>query len=228
MKTFKLPSLLLLLFAFFITTTAMKCETETQDTSDEIDKTIDDVTEDLNQAAKDLKGGLGDALNSIEDAVGELSEGGEIKKPINFRKMKDLFAEDADDFKRVSAGGESSGYGKLKVSKVNTKYEDGDKRADFELIDAGSVGSAFMGAVAWSMIEVDKEDDRGFERTSSYKGHKAYEKCRNDRCEFSVFVVKRFLLNVKSRNMSIEELQDLVDELDLIDELEDLKDVEGE
>lgn len=39
---------------------------------------------------------------------------------------------------------------------------------------AGS--GALIGVAAWSMIDRDKETENGYEKTTTYKGNKAYEK----------------------------------------------------
>ena len=112
------------------------------------------------------------------------------------------------------------------VSTVKARYKKEDKSINIEMIDAGGLGSAMMGLAAWSMLQIDKESDNGFERTTTYKDYKAFEKCNRSNCEFSIFVADRFLLNVNGNNVNIDDLHDIVDDIGL-QKLEALKDEEG-
>jgi hypothetical protein len=217
----KLNPLFLMFFAVLVITACGSNE------KTESEKAAEKLNEDIENVANDLEGGLAGALSQLENAVDNLQdESGTKKKPLNFRKLKDLLPESASGFSRTSSSGESTGMAGFNVSTAKAQYEDGDKKIDVDIVDAGGVGMAMMGLAAWSMIEVDKESDNGFERTTTYKGNKAFEKCNNGRCEFSVFVAKRFIMTIKGRNVEIGDLHDIADDIGL-DNLEDLKDEEG-
>jgi hypothetical protein len=196
--------------------------------AEQISDALKDLKEGLGDAANDMEGDLGDAMAQISDAVKDINaEGVSNKKPVNFRKLKELLPEEANGFERTKSSGESTGALGFKVSTTKATYEKDDQRIEVDLVDAGGFGSAFMGLAAWSMIDMDKETDNGFERTINYEGNKAYEKCENSRCEFAVVVGKRFLLTVKGRNVEMDELRAIVDDIGL-NNLEDLKDTFGE
>ncbi len=231
MKTLNLAYLLM----FFTATLIFSCGSEPtpeEKAADKISEGLEKMTEGLGdvakEASKDLEGGLAGALSQLENAVEDLKEDGVgKKKPLNFRKFTELFPESPDGYTRSKPTGESTGMAGFNVSTAKVKYEKNDKKINVEIIDAGGLGMAMMGMAAWSMVKVDKETENGFERTTTYKGNKAFEKCSNTRCEFSVFVGKRFLMNVKGRNVDIDDLHDLVDEIGL-KKLERMKDEEGE
>ncbi len=221
------------LFLLFATSFFFACESEKtpeEKAADKIDEGVEKIAEGFEDVAKEVEGSFADALSQLEDAVENLSEeGGKVKrKPVNFRKLKALFPDSASGFSKGKAIGESTGVAGFKVSKAETSYENGDKKVDVEIIDTGGIGMATMGLAAWSMIDIDKETENGFERTTTYKGNKAFEKCDRNRCEFLVFVAKRFLVSTKGRggNLSIDDLHDIVNKIGL-KKLERMKDEEG-
>ena len=225
----KTSNFLLLICLFLFACGSSEPEkTAEEKAADKISNALSDLKKDLGETTKDMEGDLGDAISQISDAVKDINiEGASNKKPVNFRKLKELIPERVNGFERTKSGGESTGAMGFKVSTVEATFEKGDQRIEIDLVDAGGMGSAFMGMAAWSLIEVDKENESGFERTTTHKGHKAFEKCNNGRCEFSIFIAKRFLLTAKGRNVEIDDLHDIIDDIG-IDELEDMKDTFGE
>ncbi len=211
MKTIKFLTVIFMGVMLFASCTTEQKQPE-EKAADKIKEGADKISEGLNDVANDVEGGLADAMNKLENAVEEMAENSGVKKePVNFRKLKDLMPESTDGFKRMNASGETNSVGGLGVSQAKASYEKGDKKIDLEIQDFGGVGSAIAGFASWSIVKIDKESDNGFERTTTYKGHKAYEKCNRDRCEFSVFVGKRFMLSAKGRNIEMDDLHDLVD-----------------
>lgn len=203
-------------------------KTDAEKAADQITGALNDLKDGIGGAAKDAEGSLGDAISQISDAVKDIEiEGVSNKKPVNFRKLKELLPEDVDGFELEDISGESTGAMGFNISTTKAKYQKGDKKVSVDLVDAGGVGTAFMGMASWSIIDIDKETSDGFERTTKYKGYKAYEKCRNDRCEFAVFVASRFLLTIKGNGVDIDDLHDIADDIGL-DNLEDMKDTFGE
>lgn len=226
MKTIK--ALVLLVFAASLFVACGSEQTAEEKAKEQLNEGVDKISDGINDMTKGVEGGLADALNKLEDAVDDISEnvGEANKKPINFRKLKEVLPEKNDGFTRTKAGGETNSIGGFGVSKAEAKYEKDDMKMDVELIDMGSAGGALAGFASWAMVDIDKENDDGFERTTTFKGNKAYEKCRKGRCEFAIFVGNRFMLTTKGRNVEIDDLHDLVNSFD-IKKLESMKDEEG-
>ncbi len=97
----------------------------------------------------------------------------------------------------------------------------------FELIDTGGLGGlATMGMAHWLTIEVDREDDSGYERTRKYDGYPAYETFvvksgEIGSANLSIVVERRFIVQLHGADVRMEDVMSAADELDL-DRLADL------
>ncbi|MFN3488642.1 MAG: transposase, partial [Emticicia sp.] len=103
------------------------------------------------------------------------------------------------------------------------RYKNDDGSIEVNIIDVAGTG-ALMGMAAWSMMEMDKETENGYEKTMTYKGNKAYEKydSKNKDGEIAVIVAKRFVVTVSGNNVEIDKIKKTLDDIDL-GKLEDLK-----
>lgn len=164
------------------------------------------------------------ALKDIAAQAEEMSKKGPVKT-VDFRSLKELLPAEADGLDRKEATGEKNGAAGFTVSTATGKYsnDDGSETIELSLVDGG--GSAMMfGLAAWSMIEVDKETENGYEKTTMMGDNKAYEKYDNSNKngEIAVLVNKRFIVAVKGRGVSMDKLKDVLEDVDL-DKLADLK-----
>ena len=111
-----------------------------------------------------------------------------------------------------------------KISTAKGEYRDEDgQRIEVTIADAGGISMAIMGMAAWSMAEIDRESDSEIERTTTYKGHKAFEKYNKDsrRGEKALIVKDRFVVTVNGRDIDMKDLDRALDRID-IDDLEDM------
>jgi hypothetical protein len=114
------------------------------------------------------------------------------------------------------------------ISETKGKYtsEDKQQRVEIEIKDMGGMkGWAGLAAWGWTIAEVDKETDTGYERTMEYKGHKGFEKYDNEKQDGSieVFVAKRYMVSLKGCDVSMDMIKEGLDEID-VGKLEDMKD----
>ena len=86
------------------------------------------------------------------------------------------------------------------------------------------MGVALMGMAAWSMASIDKETENGYEKTTEYQGHKAFEKynTQSKNGEISVIVANRYIVQVEGRDVSIDKIKSVLGDIDL-GKLADLK-----
>ena len=164
-----------------------------------------------------------EAIKQVEKTLKDLKDG----KPadlVNFRDLQKVLPEKLAGFKRVSESGETAGAMGLSMSRAEAEYEDGDRMIKVDVVDVGGLGAGLMGMAAWTSVTIDKEDSRGYERTSTFEGYKCYEKYRKSGpdSEIALFVANRFLVTANARNTEMDKLKKFVKAMDL-DKLKKMK-----
>lgn len=183
-------------------------------------------TEEQKQAeeAKVSLGGAMDAMKEMAKAAEDQQKNGPIET-VDFRVLKELLPADADGLPRKEATGERNGAMGFKVSTAEARYAnaDGSETAEVGIVDAGGTG-ALMGLAAWTMMDIDKETETGYEKTTTMGDNKAYEKYDNSGKdgELVLVVAKRFVVTAKGRGISMDKIKATLNKVDL-DKLAGLK-----
>jgi hypothetical protein len=115
--------------------------------------------------------------------------------------------------------------GAFVVSQAEGKYEASPGHMRVKLLDIGSsVGPMAMGLMAWGMVEIDRETETGYEKTTKLGGRKAYEKYNSGSKsgELKVLVGSRFLVEIEGRDVSMDDMKGAFGKIDLA-KLESLK-----
>jgi len=170
---------------------------------------------------------MDDFVDNMKEVQKSMEEGKKYEV-VDFRDLKALLPESIGDMKRTNAQGEKSGAMGFTISKAEADYnnEDYSQSIDIEITDlSGASGYAGFAAWGWAMVDVDKETETGYEKTTKYKGHKAYEKYDNQDQygSIEVLVSGRFMLSVNGNNVPMAVLKSTIDEMD-ISKLEAMKD----
>ncbi len=197
----------LCLFVMLFCLTNCSTETKEEKAADEISDAMNELQDELKKAGNDVDGSVSDAMDKVGDAMEQLKKEGKVVEPVNFRILKEGIPETFMGMERTKNEGETAGAMGFKVSTAKATFKEGDKKVDIEIIDVGGLGMAAMGMAAWAMAEIDKESEDGFERTTTFEGHKAFEKCNGTRCEFSSWMSQRIIFNIKSNNVGIDEMK---------------------
>ncbi|WP_460912297.1 transposase [Spirosoma areae] len=164
------------------------------------------------------------ALKEMAAQAEEMQKNGPVAT-VDFRSLKELLPADADGLARKEATGEKNGTAGFTISTANGRYanDDNSETVEVSIIDGG--GSAMMmGLAAWSMVEMDKETDTGYEKTGKMGDNKSYEKYDNasKNGEIAVLVNKRFIVTAKGQGISMDKLKEVVEAVNL-DKLAALK-----
>ncbi|RYF69900.1 MAG: transposase [Cytophagaceae bacterium] len=174
----------------------------------------------------DASASLGGTLNAVQE-MAKQAENAQKNGPvetIDFRKLKEMLPADADGLPRKSANGEKNGMGGFTFSTATGRYENEDNSQNIELaiVDAGGSG-AMMGMAAWSMIDMDKETESGYEKTTKIGDNKAFEKYDNTNKsgEVAVLVKNRYIVTVKGNGVDMAKIKSVLDDVDL-DKLSDM------
>ncbi|QMW06275.1 transposase [Spirosoma foliorum] len=164
------------------------------------------------------------ALKEMASQAEEMGKKGPVET-VDFRKLKELLPSDADGLARKEATGEKNGTAGFTVSTATGKYGNDDNSENIELAIIDGGGSAMMiGLAAWSMLEIDKETENGYEKTTKMGDNKAYEKYDNASKdgEIAVLVNKRFIVSAKGHGISMDKIKAALEDIDL-DKLADVK-----
>jgi hypothetical protein len=158
---------------------------------------------------------------------------GDASKPqaIDYRKLKEILPAELNGLKRTEASGERNAFGGMSVSTAKGEYkkakdQDDDKEPSIsvELLDYGGVEMAKGLAMAWTMTEIDKDSDTGYEKTIKIKGNPGLETWEKEgkHGHVQLLVDSRFILNLDTRNVPSEQVQKVVESMPL-DKLAALK-----
>lgn len=161
-------------------------------------------------------------LGALMGALGAMMQGNTNSATAatvtDFRELKALLPPELPGMKRTSASGEKSGAMGMTVSFGEARYEGADGAyITIKITDMGGTGFASMMAAGWTMQEIDRESDTGYERTTTIGGHKAMEKfdTQYNNGSTELMVAGRFHVEVEGSEIKPENLQQAVGKLDL-------------
>ena len=160
---------------------------------------------------------LQEAMQQAQKAIEESGVGNQAEV-VNFRELQELMPENLAGMERTGKGGQTTGAMGMKVSTAEATYKASDgTTVEITLADTGGLGMGMMGMAAWSTVEIDREDERGSERTGTMNGYKSYEKTRNrdQSCELSVIAEGRYIVTAKCRQCKMETLKSVVGDMNL-------------
>lgn len=168
------------------------------------------------EAKEEPKNGL-EALQKLGEEAERMSKEGP-KETVDPKLLKELLPADADGLKRKEASSEKSAAMGFGVSTAKASYrDDNGQDIDVNITDVAGMGVALMGMAAWSMASIDKETETGYEKTTEYKGHKAFEKydTQSKNGEISVIVANRYIVQVEGRDVDMDKIKSVLDDIDL-------------
>lgn len=169
-----------------------------------------------------------EAMAAAAGAMGAMIGGGDGKgavEPVNFRELKTLLPESIGGMKRDNSAGETTAAMGMKVSHAKAHYTEGKTQLSLKITDTGSMsGFAGLASAGWAMVEIDRESDSGYEKTSTVNGRKMHEKWNGQRKrgEVDMIVGGRFILELRGTGMEMKDLKQALAAIDL-QKLEALK-----
>lgn len=174
-----------------------------------------------NATEQGSEGGTQDEPQSVQEAMNEVRDAlqgdGKTVEVVDFRELKALLPDELAGMKRTSHTGEKAGMFGMNLSTAKAEYEEGGQRLDVSIVDVAGVSMALAGMASWASMEVDRETDNGYERTTMIEGYKAFEKYdkSSKNGEVSVIVENRFILTVDGDNIEEKTLAKAIDQLNI-------------
>jgi hypothetical protein len=163
--------------------------------------------------------GMQGAAAAMKQMAEAMKGGGAAAPLVDFRELKALLPEKLGDMKRVEASGEKAGAMGFALSHARGRYKGtSEDRASIKILDTGGLMGPMAFAVAGlAMVEIDKETEDGYEKTTTFEGKKAFEKYNNKskRGEIKVIVGNRFVVEVDGDELSMDALKAAVKSIDL-------------
>ncbi len=167
-----------------------------------------------------------EAVNNQVQELGELmdAQGGKDGEnaadvqAVEFEELKNFLSEDLVGFERSEVSGERVSFSGYSISQAEATYTRGDERIVVRVQDIGTLsGIAAKSMTAILSVELDREDDSGFQRNMVVAGHKAHVEFRANtnppETDATVLAGTRFLIEVEG-HLDPPTLEALIDELD--------------
>lgn len=124
----------------------------------------------------DARESMADAMAQMQEAAKTMDVNASTLPLIPATTLQERMPSSLDGMERSSSERSESGAMGFKISTASATYSEGDRSIEITLTDVGGTGMmAAMGA-AWSMVDLDKADDNGFERTVTIDGNRGFEK----------------------------------------------------
>jgi hypothetical protein len=175
----------------------------------------------LEEAAKEM-GAAGDKLaegaQKMADAMKDINEGKKVE-PVDFRELKALLPAALPGFNRSNVEGERSGAMGVDVAVASAQYtNDNGASISIKISDMGSLtGPMRLATLGWTMAQVDRESDEGYEKTTTFNGYKAFEKfwTSTKHGELSILIEGRFVVEVDGSDCEMGQIKDAAGKVDL-------------
>jgi hypothetical protein len=208
---------LIVLSLAFVAMTA--CKSKEEKAAEEAAKQMEVAARQMEEAAKTGTANMGDAMAAMGAAMSGAVNAGKKVETVNYQELKALLPESLPGMKRTDATGEKSSAMGMQISNAEGRYSSDDgNSATIKITDIGSMtGLAGMTAYAWAKVDVDRESDTGYEKTTTFNGYKAHEKYdkQNKSGEISVLVGDRFVVEVDGRGVDMDAIKSNLGKVDL-------------
>src|SRR5207244_3625129 len=104
------------------------------------------------------------------------------------------------------------------VAKAEGEYRgETEGNIDITITDMGNMSGLTAMAAGWAMVDLDKETDTGYEKTTTYNGQKAHEQYNREghHGEISVLVANRFIVEVKGNSVTMDNIKSALGKIDI-------------
>ena len=122
--------------------------------------------------------------------------------------------------KRSEINGEKVALGEMVLSTARAQYVkpeagENDPQVTIEIVDYAAAPEMGNAMTAWQQMEVDRESDTGYEKTTKVKEQPAFETYQNEgkSGQIQIWVSSRFYLNVHTTNLTAEQVKKLAESL---------------
>jgi hypothetical protein len=152
------------------------------------------------------------------DLFGENTINAEAAGLVNVETLKAILPADLNGMPRAQLLGEAAsamGFNVVEVTGVYTTSK--GENLTIDILDTGGLPPAVLMFAGWAKSEVDRQTPNGHEKTAYLGEQKILEKSNpaGNRSEVSTLVNMRYVVKLRARNMTVEELRDALTALGL-------------
>lgn len=196
------------------------CKSEEQKQREEAVKNLQQASKQMAEASKNAGANMGDAMAAMGAAVSGAANAGKKVETVDYKELKAMLPESLPGMKRTDASGEKNAAMGMQISNAEGRYrsDDGKSSMTVKITDIGSMtGLAGMATYAWARVDVDRESDNSYEKTSTFSGYKSHEKYNktNKNGEISVLVGDRFVVAVDGNDVDMDTIKGALSKVDL-------------
>lgn len=199
---------------------ATACKSPEQKAAEQTAKNLQEASKQMEAASKTAGANMGDAMAAMGAAVSGAANGNKKVETVDYKELKALLPESLPGMKRTDATGEKTSAMGMQISNAEGRYsaDNGGGSMTIKISDIGSMtGLAGMAAYAWSGVNIDRESDNEYEKTSTIGGYKSHEKYNKSSKsgEVSVLVGDRFVVDVNGDNVDMDAIKGALGKVDL-------------
>ncbi|MEM7083120.1 MAG: hypothetical protein AAF465_10330 [Pseudomonadota bacterium] len=153
-------------------------------------------------------------VRNLEEAVSQLGKKVDV---VSARDLKAVMPERLDGMTRTAYSANKKGLEGFSFSASTATFEEDDGRGVLELsvTDIGNIQGFAQFGLDMLDMEIDEENQDGFQRTVDYKGHKSYQRMSKVRSgsesEMVVFVDGRIIVRAGGVNIAWDQVEEAVD-----------------
>jgi hypothetical protein len=199
---------------------ATACKSPEQKAAEETAKNLQEASKQMEAASKNAGANMGDAMAAMGAAVSGAANGNKKVETVDYKELKAMLPESLPGMKRTDATGEKSSAMGMQITNTEGRYsaDNGGGSMTIKITDIGSMtGLAGMTAYAWASVNIDRESDTEYEKTSTIGGYKSHEKYNKSSKsgEVSVLVADRFVVDVNGNNVDMDAIKGALGKVDL-------------
>ena len=145
---------------------------------------------------------------------------GEAAEPVDPETLAARMPAEVDGLPRLDVEQMQGGGMGMTVTTVTARYEEGSRRVSVMVTDAaGAPGMGLAGMAAWALMDFNRSNADGYERTTTFEGFRAMESSRQSggrlHTELSILVGDRFIVQLTGQEVEVEALAAAARALDL-------------
>ncbi|MBN1361978.1 MAG: hypothetical protein JW993_15390 [Sedimentisphaerales bacterium] len=163
--------------------------------------------------------GMADPMKQAQEAMQQANQGTPVAA-VAPATLKEMLPAALDGMKQTDASSERTQMGGVDLSMAEADYapDDGDASIHITIMDAGSLsGPMRMGLAGWAMTQYSRETETGYQKTTTYAGHKAMEEydTQSKGGSLYVYVADRFVVQVEGQQTTMDAIKQAAGKIDI-------------